>query len=142
MLYPQTGSRTLAAAYPYGLIWLDDVMLGESAARSGTIAGTDARAPVVRARLGRVTRVWVVQSNVSSPGRPAELRGLPFRLVRTVAGDRLLAVPVRLPGLISAWGPLSLGPAQPGARSGRGCGASGEDSASRACSRSLTSSGV
>ena len=83
VLYPQTGSRTLAAAYPYGLIWLNDVMLGESAARSGTMAGTDARAPVVRARLGRVTRVWVVQSNVSSPGRPAELRGLPFRLVHS-----------------------------------------------------------
>jgi mannosyltransferase len=81
VLYPQAGSRTFAAAYPYGLIRLHDVMLGESAARSGTIAGTDARAPVVRARLGRVTRVWVVQSNVPSPGRPAELRGLPFRLV-------------------------------------------------------------
>ncbi|MGH3068660.1 MAG: glycosyltransferase family 39 protein [Streptosporangiaceae bacterium] len=82
VLYPQTGSRTFAAAYPYGLIRLNDVMLGESAARSGTIAGTDSRAPVVRARLGRVTRVWVIQSNVPSPGRPAELRGLPFRLVR------------------------------------------------------------
>ena len=83
VLYPQSGSRALAAAYPYGLIRLRDVMLGESAARSGTIAGTDARAPVVQSRLGRVTRVWVVQSNVPSPGRPAELRALPFRLVRT-----------------------------------------------------------
>ena len=83
VLYPQSGSRTFAAAYPYGLVRLHDVMLGESAARSGTIAGTDARAPVVRARLGRVSRVWVIQSNVPSPGRPAELRGLPFRLVRT-----------------------------------------------------------
>ena len=83
MLYPQSGSRTFAAAYPYGLIRLDDVMLGESPARSGTIAGTDARAPVVAARLGSVSRVWVLQSNVPSPGRPAELRGLPFRLVRT-----------------------------------------------------------
>jgi mannosyltransferase len=82
VLYPQAGSRTFASAYPYGLIRLHDVMLGESAARSGTIAGTDAPAPVVRARLGSVTRVWVIQSNVPSPGRPAELRGLPFRLVR------------------------------------------------------------
>jgi mannosyltransferase len=83
VLYPQTGSRTLAAAYPYGLIRLHDVMLGESAVRSATIAGTGAPVPVAAARLGRVTRVWVVQSNVPSPGRPAELRGLPFRLVRT-----------------------------------------------------------
>ena len=83
VLYPQTGSRTFAAAYPYGLIRLHDVMMGESPAQSGTIAGIDAGAPVVRARLGRVTRIWVVQSNVSSPGRPAELHGLAFRLVRT-----------------------------------------------------------
>jgi mannosyltransferase len=83
VLYPQAGSRTFAAPYPYGLIRLHDVMLGESAARSGTIAGTDAPAPVVRARLGSVTRVWVIQSNVPQPGRPAGLRGLPFRLVRT-----------------------------------------------------------
>jgi hypothetical protein len=58
-------------------------MLGESAVRSGTMAGAGAPAPVAAARLGRATRVWVVQSNVASPGRPAELRGLPFRLVRT-----------------------------------------------------------
>ena len=82
VLYPQSGSRAFAAAYPYGLVRLRDVMLGESAARSDTIAGTDARAPVVAARLGSVARVWVIQSNVPSPGRPAELRGLSFRLVR------------------------------------------------------------
>ncbi len=83
VLYPQSGSQTFAAAYPYGLNRLRDVMLGESPARSGTIAGTVAQAPLVQARLASVTRVWVVQSNVTSPGRPAELRGLPFRLVRT-----------------------------------------------------------
>jgi mannosyltransferase len=82
VLYPQSGSRAFAAAYPYGLTRLHDVMLGKSAARSGTIAGVDAPAPVVQARLGSVTRVWVIQSNLPSPGRPAELRGLPFRLVR------------------------------------------------------------
>jgi mannosyltransferase len=83
VLYPQAGSRTLAAAYPYGLIRLHDVMLGESAVRSATIAGINAPAPVAAARLGSVTRVWIVSSNLPSPGRPAELRGLPFRLVRT-----------------------------------------------------------
>ncbi len=83
VLYPQAGSRTFAAAYPYGLIRLHDVMLGQSAVRSRTIAGTDAQPPLVQARLGRVSRVWVIQSNLPSPGRPAQLRGLPFRLVRT-----------------------------------------------------------
>ncbi len=83
VLYPQgAGSRSFAAAYPYGLARLRDVMLGESAARSDTIAGTDAPAQVVRRRLAGVRRVWVTESNVSRPGLPAELRGLPFRLVR------------------------------------------------------------
>jgi mannosyltransferase len=81
VLYPQPGSASFADAYPYGLARLHDVMLGESAARSDTIAGTDAPAPVVRSRLTGVRRVWVTESNVSSPGRPAQLRGLPFRLV-------------------------------------------------------------
>jgi mannosyltransferase len=82
-LYPQgAGSASLASAYPYGLTRLHDVTLGESAARSNTIAGTDAPARVVRARLSAVRRVWVTESNVPSPPRPAQLRGLPFRLVR------------------------------------------------------------
>jgi mannosyltransferase len=83
VIYPQgAGSRSFAAAYPYGLARLQDVMLGESAARSDTIAGTDARAQVVRSRLTGARRVWVIESDVPPPGRPAELQGLPFRLVR------------------------------------------------------------
>jgi hypothetical protein len=57
-------------------------MLGESATRSDTIAGTDARAQVVRSRLTGVRRVWAIESDVPRPGRPTELQGLPFRLVR------------------------------------------------------------
>ena len=83
VLYPQRGSASLAAAYPYGLARLHDVMRGETAARSDTIAGTDAPAQVVRRRLRRVRRVWVTESNVPSPRRPPQLQGLPFRLVRT-----------------------------------------------------------
>jgi hypothetical protein len=83
VLYPQgAGSRSFAAAYPYGLARLRDVMLGEPAARSDTIAGTDAPVQVVRSRLAGVRRVWVTESNAARPGMPAELRGLPFRLVR------------------------------------------------------------
>jgi mannosyltransferase len=83
VLYPQAGSASFAAAYSYGLARLQDVMLGETAARSDTIAGTEAPAQVVRRRLRRVRRVWVTESNVPSPGRPPQLGGLPFRLVRT-----------------------------------------------------------
>jgi mannosyltransferase len=83
VIYPQgAGSRSFAAAYPYGLAGLHDVMLGESAARSDTIAGTDAPAQVARSRLAGVRRVWVIESDVPPPGRPAGLQGLPFRLVR------------------------------------------------------------
>ena len=57
-------------------------MLGESAARSDTIAGTDAPPQVVRGRLAGVRRVWVIENNVPAPLRPAQLRGLPFRLAR------------------------------------------------------------
>jgi mannosyltransferase len=83
VLYPQAGSASFAAAYSYGLARLHDVMLGETAARSDTIAGTEAPAQVVRRRLRRVRRVWVTESDVLSPGRPPQLGGLPFRLVRT-----------------------------------------------------------
>jgi mannosyltransferase len=83
VLYPQgAGSGSLAAAYPYGLARLHDITLGEPAATSGTIAGIDAPAQVVRSRLTRVRRVWVVENNVPAPPRPAELRGLRLRQVR------------------------------------------------------------
>ncbi len=83
VLYPQGGgTRSFAAAYPVGLARLRDVMLGETAARSDTIAGTDAAPQVVRGRLAGVRRVWVIENNVAAPSRPALLAGLPFRLAR------------------------------------------------------------
>jgi hypothetical protein len=36
----------------------------------------------VRSRLTGARRVWVIESDVPPPGRPTELQGLPFRLVR------------------------------------------------------------
>lgn len=81
VLYPQgAGTRSLAAAYPFGLARLRDVMLAESPVRAGTISGTDAAAPVVRRRLTQVSRAWVIEVTVPGPGRPAVLGGLPFRL--------------------------------------------------------------
>ena len=83
VLYPQgAGSRSFAAAYPFGLAPLRDVTLGEPGGRSDTIDGTAAPAAVVRSRLAGVHRVWVTESNVTRPGRPSELTGLPFQLVR------------------------------------------------------------
>ncbi len=121
VLYPQgAGTRAFAAAYPFGLARLRDVMLGESAARSDTIAGTDAPPRVVRGQAGRGPPGMGhrEQRAGARPARPAAGPAVPAgpRLAR----QRFLAGPVRVPGVTAA----------------------GDDSASRACSRSLTSSGV
>ncbi len=81
VLYPQgAGTRSLAAAYPYGLARLRDVMLAQSPVQAGTVSGTDATAPVVRRRLTQVSRVWVIEVSAPGSSRPAVLSGLPFRL--------------------------------------------------------------
>ncbi len=100
VLYPQAGSASFAAAYPYGLARLHDVMLGESAARSDTIAGTDAPAPVVRRRLatGPPGLGDREQRAVARTARPAPGAAVPAG--PHVAGQRLLAVPVRASGKI------------------------------------------
>ncbi len=83
VIYPQgPGMRSFAAAYPYGLARLRDVMISASPAASRTISGTDAAPPVIRGRLAHVTRVWVAEANKPWPGPPALLQGLPFEPVR------------------------------------------------------------
>jgi len=64
VIYPQgPGMTSFAAAYP------------------GTISGTNAPLPVVRARLRRVSRVWVAEADAPLPARPLVLRRAPFQLV-------------------------------------------------------------
>ena len=72
---------SFAAAYPYGLARLRDLMVAESPIASSTTSGTDAAAPVIRGRLAHVSRVWVAEADKPLPGRPALLQGLPFHLV-------------------------------------------------------------
>ena len=81
-IYPQgPGMLSFAAAYPYGLARLRDLMVAESPIASSTTSGTDAAAPVIRGRLAHVSRVWVAEADKPLPGRPALLQGLPFHLV-------------------------------------------------------------
>ncbi len=81
-IYPQgPGMLSFAAAYPYGLARLRDLMVAESPVASRTTSGTDAAPSVVRGRLGHVSRVWVAEADKPLPGRPALLQGLPFHLV-------------------------------------------------------------
>jgi mannosyltransferase len=75
-----SGERTLEAAYPDGLARLRDVSAGASPQQSGTLGGTYAPAPVIRQRLARVRRLWVVEWTTPKP--VLILRGLGFTLVR------------------------------------------------------------
>ena len=82
-IYPQgPGMLSFAAAYPYGLARLQDLMVGASPIASRTTSGTHAAPSVIRGRLAHVSRVWVAEADKQWPGRPALLQGLPFRLVR------------------------------------------------------------
>lgn len=122
-LGPPGGTRTFAAAYPYGLARLRDISVGQSPARSGTIGGTDAPLPTVRARLSGLTRVWVVQTAGPRPPAPvAALSGTRFRRISFwQAGDIWLRLFRRLPVTASTPVPrgasAARGPApSPGAR--------------------------
>lgn len=75
------GMRTFAAAYPFGLARLRDIALARSPDASGTLSGTGVALPVLRARLGHISRVWVI-GTARAPRPVAELRGTAFSLVR------------------------------------------------------------
>jgi mannosyltransferase len=82
-IYPQgPGMLSFAAAYPYGLARLRDLMVAQSPVASSTTSGTDATPSVIRGRLAHVSRVWVAEADKPLPGPPALLQGLPFHLVR------------------------------------------------------------
>jgi len=73
-------AENFAQAYPYGIGQLTPVAQAESPIRSATLIGTFLPDPVVRQRLTRVHRVWVVEYGRSRP--LVILNGLDFRLVR------------------------------------------------------------
>jgi mannosyltransferase len=50
-------------AYPFGFAQLRDISQAQTPAQSGTLRGTLAPATVVRQRLSRLSRVWVVDLN-------------------------------------------------------------------------------
>jgi mannosyltransferase len=73
-------AENFAQAYPYGIRDLIPVAEARSPVQSATLVGTFLPDPVVRQRLTRVSRVWVVEY-----GHPAPLvilNGLHFRLIR------------------------------------------------------------
>ena len=74
-----SGERLLESAYPYGLARLRDISTGASPQQSGTLGGTYAPAPLIRRRLARIRRLWVVEWNRPRP--VLILHGLGFSLV-------------------------------------------------------------
>jgi mannosyltransferase len=73
-------AENFAQAYPYGIRDLVPVAQARSPVRSATLVGTFLPDPVVRQRLTRVSRVWVVEYGHATP--LVILNGLHFRLIR------------------------------------------------------------
>ncbi len=73
-------AENFAQAYPYGIGRLTPVAQAESPVQSATLVGTFLPDPVVRQRLTRLHRVWVVEYGHPTP--LVILNGLDFRLVR------------------------------------------------------------
>ena len=88
VLYLNPNAESFGAAYSYGLAKLPDISITTGAIPSGTLAGTSASLAVIRQRLARASRVWVVEINRCDPvpevlapsGSPVgyALLGLPF----------------------------------------------------------------
>jgi mannosyltransferase len=72
-------AENFAQAYPYGIRRLIPVAQAKTPIQSATLVGTFLPDPVVRQRLTRVSRVWVVEYGHRTP--LVILSGLPFRLV-------------------------------------------------------------
>jgi hypothetical protein len=73
-------AENFAQAYPYGIRDLIPVAQAKSPIQSATLVGTFLPDPVVRQRLTRVSRVWVVEYGHPTP--LVILNGLHFRLIR------------------------------------------------------------
>jgi mannosyltransferase len=72
-------AENFAQAYPYGISQLIPVAQAETPIQSATLIGTFLPDPVVRQRLTRIWRVWVIEYGHSRP--LVILNGLHFRLV-------------------------------------------------------------
>jgi mannosyltransferase len=80
VLYLGTDTNYFPAAYPGGFARLDSIAWRQTPSQAGNLIGSNYAAPVVRQRLARVPRVWVVKFGPYPHDQ--QLRGLGFRLVR------------------------------------------------------------
>lgn len=92
VLYTNPNAESFGSAYSYGLGTLPNIAQNEAAIPSGTLAGTQLSPTAIKAKLRRVSRVWIVEINkcVSPPqllqpngtSLGAALTGLPLHFVR------------------------------------------------------------
>jgi mannosyltransferase len=82
VMYGLSSFLPISAAYPDGLGRLPNIQVRESAIPSGTLAGTTVGRDVLRRRISRLKRLWVVQVSGFTPDEKV-LAGLHLRLSRT-----------------------------------------------------------
>jgi mannosyltransferase len=80
VVYLGTDSKYFPAAYPSGFARLDDIAQARTPSQAGNLVGSPVRASVVRHRLARVRRVWLVK--LGDYPHDLLLAELHFRLVR------------------------------------------------------------
>jgi mannosyltransferase len=94
VLYLGTDTNYFPAAYPSGFVRLDDIASRQTPSQAGNLVGSDYGGSVVRQRLARVPRVWVVK--IGPYPHDGQLHGLGFRLAgRWRAADIWLLVYAR-----------------------------------------------
>jgi mannosyltransferase len=80
VLYLGYDSNYLPAAYPGGFARLDNIGQAMTPSQAGNLVGAQLRASVIRARLGRIRRLWLVRIGPRPHDRL--LHGMGFRLLR------------------------------------------------------------
>jgi mannosyltransferase len=80
VLYLGIDSNYFPAAYPGGFVKLDNIGQAMTPSQAGNLVGARLPASVIRARLGHIRRLWLVEFGPRP--HPRLLHGLGFRLLR------------------------------------------------------------
>ncbi|HEU5420545.1 MAG TPA: glycosyltransferase family 39 protein [Streptosporangiaceae bacterium] len=80
VLYTNNNAESFGAAYSYGLGKLTNIELSQRPIPSATLGGVNVSPQVLHERLGRASRLWIVQIDESAPAREL-LEGLHYHLI-------------------------------------------------------------
>jgi mannosyltransferase len=76
VIYRSIDVKRFPAAYPYGLVQLRQMARDKTAAQADNLSGTVVSAAVVRQRLARVNRVWLVSSRGYPSVQAFDVKGM------------------------------------------------------------------